>query len=418
MGRKKIIILGMGRIGLPTAACLANAGHQVLGVDIDQRKVADIREGRIDGKEPGLSEMVLSAMESGTLRISTEPVRGDVFLLCLPTLLKEDRTCDLSAISSAMDSISNVISPGNLIILESTVPVHTTRDFLIPGLEKRGVDTCKVLFAYAPERIMSGRMLEEIRKDDRIIGVTSEKAAKLAREVYESFVEGDIFITDTSTAELVKLAENTYRDINIAYANEVALFCQREGIDARRAIELANRHPRVEIHRPGPGVGGHCIPVVPHFLAQNNSYDMMIKAARKVNESMPRYIANMITRTISGAEQPKVSLMGMAYKSGSGDTVNSPGLQILEHLQGERMEILLCDPLVRNQEMDLVEMEEALSSDCIVFLVAHQQFKEIDPPKPKKAMATVIDTANCIEPRKWIRQGWKIKRFASKNPKA
>jgi len=291
------------------------------------------------------------------------------------------------------------------VILESTVPVHTTRDFVVPKLRSIGVDCGSALFAYAAERIASGRMLEEIRRNDRILGGITPEAAEAARDIYKSFVDGEIFLTDTCTAELVKLAENTYRDINIGFANEVALYCDKEGIDAWEAIELANRHPRVNIHRPGPGVGGHCIPVVPHYLAQGNDHDTLLQAARRINREMPRQVRNEIMRSMAGIDQPKVVLMGLSFKPDSSDPINSPGLQLLDlvtrndhdpdidHGRKKMLDLVICDPLIREPPpgLDLVTLEQALKPDCIVFLMAHGQFKELKPHSPIRNQGTVID---------------------------
>jgi UDP-N-acetyl-D-mannosaminuronic acid dehydrogenase len=345
MALRKVVVVGLGRIGLPTAACLAEGGLDVLGVDINEGRIKDIAQGKIVPVEPGLSELVSKSIGSGNLRLATKPEGGDAFLLCLPTNLDDQNRCDLSHITSALESLAPVIRPGNLLVLESTVPVHTTRDLVVPFLKSKGVETGKILFAHAPERIISGSMLDEIRKDDRIIGGTSTEAAEAARDLYRTFVTGDVLLTDSSTSELVKLIENTYRDINIAFANEIALLCDKEGMNVWEAITLANRHPRVNIHRPGPGVGGHCIPVVPHFLVQGTKHSMTIQAAREVNDSMPRYISNMVLRAVSGVQRPTVALMGVAYKANSGDPINSPTFQVLKHLEGEEVDILVCDPL-------------------------------------------------------------------------
>ena len=413
MTGEKVVVLGLGRIGLPTAACLARAGYEVLGVDVSESRLGEIEEGRLDKIEPGLTDLVSRVVSSGQLRLAKEPEEGDVFLLCLPTPLGDDLTCNLGYLEAALESIAGILSEGNLVILESTVPVHTTRDMVVPKLASMGVDVESILFAYAPERIISGKMLEEIRKDDRIVGGTTAEAAEAAGKLYKSFVEGVIFLTDSSTAELAKLIENTYRDINIAFANEIALFCEREGLDAWKAIALANRHPRVDIHRPGPGVGGHCIPVVPYFLAQGTKHSSMIHSARQVNDSMPRYVANLVLRTVSGTQNPRVALMGVSYKPNSSDTINSPAVQILEHLSKEDLEVVLCDPLVTGSDLDLVSVEEAMGSDCIVFLLPHEVFKELKPTSPRRGRGSLIDFTHGIDLNIWAEKGWNVYGFAS-----
>ena len=412
MTGERVVVLGLGRIGLPTAACLAQAKYDVLGVDIGESRLRDIQDGRLDEKEPGLVELVNRVMKSGRLRLSDRPEAGDVFLLCLPTPLNEDLTCNLEYLENALESIAEYLTEGNLVILESTVPVNTTRDMVVPKLESLGVNVNSIHFAYAPERIISGRMLEEIKNDDRVVGGTTPEAAEAAEKLYKSFVRGQIYLTDASTAELVKLIENTYRDINIAFANEIALFCEREGLSAWEAIDLANHHPRVHIHRPGPGVGGHCIPIVPFFLAQATKHSTMIHSARQVNDSMPRYVTNLILRTISGTQRPKVALMGVAYKPNSSDPINSPALQILDLLKREDLDVLLCDPQITQSDLDLVSLEEALGSDCVVFLIPHDEFKEIKPTAPRRGRGSLIDITNCIDLDLWTSNGWNAIGFA------
>ncbi len=412
MAAKKVVVVGLGRIGLPSAVCFAQAGFQVLGVDVNEGKLKDLEQGEVHPFEPGLKEIVAKSIRSGRLRLSTTPETGDAFILCLPSPADENQSCDLTYLGAALDTVAKVLRPGNLIVIETTVPVHTTRDFVVPRLRSAGVDVGSVLVAHAPERITSGKMLDEIRKGDRIIGGVTREAAEATRDLYKSFVQGEVVLTDASTAELVKLIENTYRDVNIAFANEIALFCDREGLNAWEAIALANRHPRVNIHTPGPGVGGHCIPVVPYFLAQGTKHNTMILAAREVNDSMPRYIANLILREVADLERPKVALMGVAYKANAYDPINSPALQIRAFLEKERVELLLCDPLIRESELHLVDLAQAMASDCLAFLVAHDVFRQLKPTKPARGRGTVIDAVNCVDPELWASRGWTVKGFA------
>ena len=412
MAAKKVVVVGLGRIGLPSAVCFVQAGFEVLGVDVNEGKLRDLEQGEVHPFEPGLKEVVAKSIRSGRLRLSTTPETGDAFILCLPSPLDGNHSCDLTYLGAALDTVAKVLRPGNLLVIETTVPVHTTRDFVIPRLRSAGVDVGSVLVAHAPERITSGKMLEEIRKGDRIIGGVNKEAAEAARDLYRRFVEGEVVLTDASTAELVKLIENTYRDVNIAFANEIALFCDKEGLNAWEAIALANRHPRVNIHTPGPGVGGHCIPVVPYFLAQGTKHSTMILSAREVNDSMPRYIANLILREVADLERPKVALMGVAYKPNASDPINSPALQIRAFLEKERVELLLCDPLIQESELHLVDLAQALTSDCLAFLVAHDVFKHLKPTKPVKGRGTVIDAVNCLSPEVWASRGWTVKGFA------
>ncbi len=416
MSAERIAVIGLGRIGLPTAACFADAGFHVLGFDVDEDRIRQLLAEELDGREPGLAELVSRVLSSGKLRLSTRLEPADTFILCLPTPLDDLNRCDLSYLEKGLEFLAPVLRHGNLVVLESTVPVHTTRDFVAPKLTELGVNTDSILIAYAPERIISGRMLHEIRSNDRVIGGLTHAAAERAKSLYSSFVKGEIVLTDSSTAELVKLIENTYRDINIAFANEVALFSDREGIDVWEAVSLANRHPRVHIHTPGAAVGGHCIPVVPYFLAQSTRHSTLIRTARDVNEAMPRYISNLVMRAVDGIERPRVTLMGAAYKPNVSDTINSPAAQILPYLQGENVQVSVCDPLVDDANWSLVDVDQALESDCIVFLVAHDVFKEMDPRPPAKGRGKVIDATGSIDLSKWASQGWLIHAFGRPYP--
>ena len=413
----RIVVVGLGRIGLPTAACFAEAGFQVLGFDVDEERVRQLQAGKVEGKEPGLAQLLSDVLSSGNLRFSTAIEPADAFILCLPTPLDDLNRCDLSFLEKGLESISLVLRPGNIVVLESTVPVHTTRDFVATKLHSLGVDTDSIFIAYAPERIISGKMLEEIRSNDRVIGGLSPEAAEKAKQLYSSFVRGKIFVTDSSTAELVKLIENTYRDINIAFANEVALFCDREGINVWEAVSLANRHPRVHIHTPGAGVGGHCIPVVPYFLAQSTKHSLLIKTARDVNEAMPRYIFNLVMRAVDGIDTPKITLMGAAYKPNVSDTINSPAAQILPYLRRENVTVSICDPLVDQPGWNIVDLEEALESDCLVFLVAHDVFREMEPRPPARGRGTIIDATGSIDLVKWAAAGWHTEAFGRPAPR-
>jgi UDP-N-acetyl-D-mannosaminuronic acid dehydrogenase len=399
---KKICILGLGYVGLPTASVLAARGYQVIGVDSDVDKVGKIADGMIQIKEPGLETLVLAALKSKRLTVQATPEEADIFIICVPTPLNEDsKEADLNYVKTATESILSYIKEGNLVILESTVPPLTTQNLVIPILKKSGLEPGENLFvAYCPERVLPGKILTELVKNNRIIGGINDKSARMAEELYKSFVEGEIHLTDLTSAEMVKLMENTFRDVNIALANEFLRVSENIGIDVWNAIKLANRHPRVNIHDPGPGVGGHCIAVDPWFIIKTNETDTpFIKAARDSNEDMPAFVTKAIEDELKGIDKPVITIFGVAYKGNVSDTRESPAQKVISMLSEKGFEVRVYDPLVTEFSYELLPLNKAVAgSDCIVVLADHNVFNQLDLNAIYQSMRNkkVIDTKHCL----------------------
>jgi UDP-N-acetyl-D-mannosaminuronic acid dehydrogenase len=408
---KTICVLGLGYIGLPMAAMFATHGLNVTGVDVNAKIVALLNNGEIHIKERGLKTLVQTALLSGNLSVREQPVAADGFIIAVPTPLiaaPEESTqnnssndssvprADLSFIRAASRAIAPFLRLGNLVVLESTSPPGTTLQTVVPILEESGLKAGEDFYVvYCPERVLPGRILEELVKNDRIIGGINPDSAERARRLYASFVEGQMVLTDATTAEIVKLMENTYRDVNIALANELALVAERIGIDVWQAIEMANRHPRVNIHQPGPGVGGHCIAVDPWFIvAAAPEITPLIQTARRINDAMPAHVVELVKRATSKIEKPVIACLGIAYKANVADIRESPALAVVHLLQEVGFEVRAYDPhvpagVVRGQEYSL---EAAITgADCLVVLTDHSEFQQLASsqiPLPK----IVIDT--------------------------
>ena len=399
---KKICVIGLGYIGLPTASMLANQGFNVLGVDISTDVVETINKGQIHIKEPGLKTVVQAAVNSGNLKASLKPEISDVFIIAVPTPITKEKKADMTHVIDATKSIAPFLKKGNLIILESTSPPGTTRDILVKELEKTGLKAGEGFkLAYCPERVIQGKIIKELIENDRVIGAIDESSALMAKEIYESFVEGNIFISDATTCEMVKLVENTYRDINIAFANEIAVISEKLGINAWEVIKLANRHPRVNIHNPGPGVGGHCISVDPWFIVEKFEKDAnLIRSARKINDNMPMHVVNLILKSIKGIENPKVSILGVTYKSDIDDTRESPAITIIKELEKRNIKFSVYDPHVSDFKYELSDLEETFKdSDTAVIVTDHKEFKYLHMGELGNLMKNkvIIDTRNSIE---------------------
>lgn len=379
---KKIGVIGLGYIGLPTAAILANRGSFVVGVDVNQKAIDTINKGKIHIVEPDLEAMVHSAVISGKLKATLTPEKADAFLIAVPTPFKEGHVPDLSYIEAAAKAISPILEPGNLIILESTSPVGTTEKL------KEWLPNIDLHIAYCPERVLPGHILQEIVRNDRIIGGLTKKCAEKAKELYQIFVQGECLLTDARTAEMTKLTENAFRDVNIAFANELSLISDRLGINVWELIKLANHHPRVNILNPGPGVGGHCIAVDPWFIV-NSAPDLakVIKTSREVNDSKPRHILEKVREKIGKLENPTVACFGLSFKADIDDIRESPALEIVEELSKENTgKILVVEPHLKTLPESLqkghiehVDLEEAVRrADLMLLLVNHRKFSRID----------------------------------------
>ncbi len=381
----KTCVIGMGYVGLPTAAVLSDAGHDVLGVDINKSVVSSVNDGKIHIFEPNLENMVKKSVSNDKLRASMIPEKSDNYLIVVPTPLDKSNEPDLSFINQVVYSISPYLEDECLIILESTSPIGTTLEVVekIKSFRPDLFDSNSPNFyvAYCPERVLPGNVIEELIYNDRIVGGINSKSTQKAIDFYKTFVKGQIFPTDSKTAELAKLVENSYRDLNIAFANELSMICDSIDVDAWELISLANRHPRVNILNPGAGVGGHCIAVDPWFIVSDfPSQANIIRMSRKINDLKPKWVVNKILSLINSRES--VACLGMSYKQDIDDTRESPSIEIANDLIDRlgKNRVNICDPYLKNMNgHELKTIERSIEeSDLIVFCVPHSQFKNID----------------------------------------
>jgi len=415
---EKISVVGLGYIGLPTAAALAARRKKVIGVDINKNTVDIINRGEIHIIEPELDMVVHAAVTEGYLRASTTPEPADAFLIAVPTPFKDDHEPDLSYIRAASYSIAPVLKKGNLVILESTSPVGATEemakwlavsrpDLTFPQTHGENSD---IRIAYCPERVLPGHVMRELVENDRVIGGMTPACSTMAIKLYKIFVNGECIITNSRTAEMCKLTENSFRDVNIAFANELSIICDEIGVNVWDLINLANHHPRVNILQPGPGVGGHCIAVDPWFIVSrspNNAH--LIKAARKVNDSKPKWVIDKVRSTIDEllALHPQknrsditISCFGLTFKANIDDLRESPALAIAEEIaELHHGSVLAVEPNIdkipsQNTKIELCSIDTALQgSDILVLLVDHKEFLQIDSELIKDLK--IIDTRGC-----------------------
>ncbi|GMV91418.1 MAG: UDP-N-acetyl-D-mannosamine dehydrogenase [Candidatus Hydrogenedentota bacterium] len=415
---KRICVMGLGYIGLPTASVLATNGYQVLGVDVGARIVETVNAGNIHIEEPGLHTVVRAAIGSGNLRASLEPEKADVFFLAVPTPLTADKKADMSYVCQATERIVPFLEKGNLVILESTSPPGTCRDMLKPILEKSGLEVGKDIYlAHCPERVLPGKILKELIENDRVVGGFDTLSAQLARDIYASFVEGEIFLTDVTTAEMVKVIENTFRDVNIALANEVALLCESLGIDFGDVARLANRHPRVNVHTAGPGVGGHCISVDPWFLVEQfPDTAKIVHLARQRNDGMPHHVVERTMEFLEGVESPKVAVLGLAFKGNVDDMRESPSLDVIKLLGDRGVTLAVHDPFVKNADIDLLPLETCFDgADCLLLLTDHNDYKYLNPRQVIRLMRkpVLFDTRNLLDHEDWREAGFIVRVLGS-----
>lgn len=383
MKHETVCIVGLGYIGLPTAALLASSGFKVTGVDIDPRVVAMINEGRVHIVEPDLDHVVHKVVAAGDLRAAPAPVAADVFILCVPTPFHAgdgDPRPNIDYVLQATRSIAPLVQPGNAVILESTSPVGTT-ERVAEVLAGAGVDTASISIAYCPERVLPGKILTELVENDRIVGGLDDRSTEVVGAFYRRFVRGRVLLADARTAEMCKLTENSFRDVNIAFANELSRICDREGIDVWRLIALANCHPRVNILNPGPGVGGHCIAVDPWFIvARDPDNARLIKLARTVNNDKVDWVVAKIEAAVAerrAAGRPAtVACLGLAFKPDIDDLRESPALEIAHRIAGAGIETVAVEPNIADYDgLALVGLDEALAgAGIIVLLVRHREF--------------------------------------------
>lgn len=381
-----VVMMGLGYIGLPSAALIASRGTHVIGVDINQDAVDTINKGKIHIVELGLESLVKQVVSTGHLRATTLPEPADAFLIAVPTPFKDDHEPDLSYIQAAIKSLAPQLRKGNLIILESTSPVGATDKLVVwlaeerPDLNFTGEDQ-DIHVAYCPERVLPGKILEELVANDRIIGGITPAATQAAVDLYSIFVEGHFLMTDSRTAELAKLTENSFRDVNIAFANELSLVCDKLNINVWELIELANYHPRVNILQPGPGVGGHCIAVDPWFIVDSApEQSKLIRQARIVNDNKPKWVIEKVIEAAGKINNPTIGCLGLAFKPDVDDLRESPSLAIAKQLDDENIgKIIVAEPNISEYEgLDLMPYQDVINkSDILVVLVQHQEFIDL-----------------------------------------
>lgn len=387
-----ITVVGLGYIGLPTAALLAETGLRVEGFDVDATRLATLRAGDF-GREAAVSCVAESAVASGSLTFVERISSSDAFILCVPTPTHANRP-DLRAVEAATRMVAPLLRPGDLLVLESTVPPGTMERVVAATLREVGCDPDDYHLAHCPERVTPGDIVRELRANARVIGGRRPGDARRARDLYGAFVEGPIHLTDCTTAELVKVVENTFRDVNIAFANELALLCSELGVDVWETIRLANEHPRVAILSPGPGVGGHCIPVDPHFLSNANPFvTELIQTARRVNERMPDVMVRQLCMLVPiRGTTPTVTLLGAAYKANVDDTRESPTERIDALLRDRGYATRIFDPIARTFVRPLEPtLEDALrDSDALMLVTEHDVFRTIDPHYARSLVRTPV----------------------------
>lgn len=413
---KTVSVVGLGYIGLPTAAVIASRGMKVIGLDVSEKTVNTINAGEIHIVEPDLDIIVRGVVSTGNLRATTIPEKADAFMVAVPTPFLHSETgdhkADLSYIKSAAQSIAPMLEKGNLVILESTSPVGATEQLAAwlsearPDLtfpQDKG-DAADINIAHCPERVLPGYVLQELVSNDRVIGGMSKACSEKAVKLYETFVRGECIITTARTAEMAKLTENSFRDVNIAFANELSVICDKLKINVWELIKLANRHPRVNILNPGPGVGGHCIAVDPWFIVASCPDEAkIIKQARLTNDAKPFYVIEKVAKAADEFKRPVIACLGLAFKADIDDLRESPALNIVEELAAKNMgEILAVEPNITelpanlaDKNVSLVSLESALEqANVVVVLVDHKQFKAAD--KTEFASKVVIDTRGIL----------------------
>lgn len=395
--------MGLGYIGLPTSAMFATHGCKVIGVDVNEKVVDALNRGEITIEEPYLDIMVQAAVRSGNLKADTKPHEADVFIIAVPTPLTKDKKSDLSYVKAATEAIVPYLKKGDIVILESTSPTGTVKDLIVPILEKSELRIGEELFVgHSPERVLPGKILWELVHNNRIVGGINRISAEKIRDVYKIFVNGEIFLTSATTAEMCKTMENTFRDVNIALANELAKICENVGINVWEVIKLCNKHPRVNLHQPGPGVGGHCLAIDPWFIIEKNpDLAKIIALSRKTNDDMPRHVLSRIDEILKDIKgTKKVSILGITYKPNIDDMRESPIIKLIE-LMEERKDytISVYDPHVKThkyQAKDLIDVSK--DSDLILLAVNHDTFKNL----PLNDMGRVMRNKNLFDTRNFL----------------
>jgi UDP-N-acetyl-D-mannosaminuronic acid dehydrogenase len=427
---QKICVIGLGYIGLPTASTFTAHGVNVLGVDISAHIIETLNRGEIHIHEPGLHEAVKNAVQSGRFKAALKPAEADAFIIAVPTPFKDNETgeykgakyklADMRAVISAAESIVPFLKKGNLVVLESTSPPRTTADLVAPILERSGLKAgVDFHLAYSPERVLPGQIMRELIENARVIGGVTPESAKAGRDLYATFVKGQIIETDATTAEMVKLMENTYRDVNIAIANEFSRLADKFGVDVWEAISIASLHPRVKILSPGPGVGGHCISVDPWFFVEASpELTPLIYHSRQVNDAQPHFVVELIQRALGDLKGKKIAALGLAYKPDVDDLRESPANEVVHLLQHAGAQVQAWEPFKPDAKLPGINMAASLEdsikdADAIVLLVKHTEFANLDPTviaKQTKARL-VIDTVNIWNNETWKKAGFTVTRL-------
>lgn len=429
MNFQKICVLGLGYIGLPTASTFATHGLRVIGVDVNQHVLETLKSGSIHIHEPGLRTIVEAAIKSGKLTVSDRPEPADAFLIAVPTPFFMDKTgdydgeqyklADMRAVTSAAEAIVPFLKEGNLVVLESTSPPRTTVDLVQPILERSGLKAGSDFYlAYSPERVLPGQILRELIENARVIGGVTAESAQVGTDLYAVFVKGDIIQTDATTAEMVKLMENTYRDVNIAVANEFSRLADRFGVDIWEAISLANRHPRVKILSPGPGVGGHCISVDPWFFVEAApDLTPLIYNARKVNDAQPHFVFSLLQRSLGALKDKSIAALGLAYKPDVDDLRESPAAEVVHLLLDAGAKVRAFEPFKKEGLPGIpmaATLEEAVrDAEAILLLVRHAQFLNVQPAEMAQQTRAriVLDTINAWDVQAWEQAGFRMVRL-------
>lgn len=422
-----ICVHGLGYIGLATASLFANNGTEVIGFDVDEDVLERLDEGEPTVSEPNFESYVKDALD-GKLTLSPQPRPADVHIICVPTPYDEmNGEADLTFVEDAGRNVATVLRQGDTVILESTVPPGTTTGVLAPILSEEGLDVGDdVDLGYTPETVMPGSTLTELRTNDRIVGGVDEASVRAIESLYEPLTTGDIHVAaDPTTAEFVKLAQNAKRNVSIAYANTLALLAENYGVDVRSAISLANNHPRVDILNPGPGVGGHCLPVDPHFLSDGTGATELLDVASQVNDRMPEHVVRMLADAVDSLHGKTVAVLGITYKGNVSDTRNSPGLEVAKLLGDVTTEartaadggwgessVTIHDPRATDSRLPLVSLDSAVEdADAVIFGAAHDEFTDLDPEAIGSKMAgqTVIDPVDVIDVERWTDHGFDVR---------
>ncbi len=417
----KICVSGLGYIGLPTASTFATYGMRVVGVDVNPQIVSGLQNGHLHIYEPGLRTLVQAALRSQNLAVSNQPEEADAFIIAVPTPFYDDKKADMRAVISATEAIVPHLRQGNLVILESTSPPRTTVDLVAPILERSGLKAGRDFhLAYSPERVLPGQILRELIENARVIGGIDRASAEAGRDLYATFVRGEIILTDATTAEMVKLMENTYRDVNIAIANEFARLADRFGVDVWEAISLANRHPRVRILNPGPGVGGHCISVDPWFLVEAApDLTPLILNSRRVNDGQPHFVVKLVQRALGGdLKGRRIAALGLSFKADVDDLRESPAVEICHLLQKGGAVVTAHEPFKPEEQMPglrtVTTLEEALKdAELVLLLVGHAQLRELDPAQVAGMTPArlAVDTVNGWNTETWKAAGFHLYRL-------